>query len=669
MHHYRPDIDGLRAVAIVPVVLFHAGVPQFQGGFVGVDVFFVISGFLITGLLRQEIDAGTFSLAGFYERRIRRLLPALCAMLLATAAVATWLLLPADLADFGKSVLATSVFASNVLFWQQSGYFGRAAVEIPLLHTWSLAVEEQFYILFPLFLAWVAARGRHLAVTATWAVTVASFIASVALLAVDRDAAFYLAPSRAWELGLGALLALGAFPPSHRRGVRHVVGALGAACIGWSVLAYSPATPFPGAAALLPCLGTAAIIWAGSGGHHAVGDAMSARPVVLVGLISYSLYLWHWPLLALGRYFANRDLTSLETTALVALSVAAAVASWRFVERPFRGKSGLLERRQLFGAALAVTVSLAAFGAAAAVANGWPARLDSEVRRLADGANDRRPDDWECGRKSPGAAARGALCRIGAGAATPPTFVLWGDSHARVMVDPLGTVAARHQASGLVAVRTRCPPLAGVRRVDREDADTCTAFNAAVVEYLSHSPGVTDVVLAARWALAAEGLRYGDEPGVTVLLADAESSATSPAENREVFARSLRTSVVRLRELGKRVWIVASVPEIGWNVPSTLARSMRFGHPPPPAPSRAQFAARQAFVEATLAELDALPGVTVLRPAAALCAGERCEVLRNGRPLYFDTHHLSLTGAALIEPMFDDVFAQGMRAAARGRGQ
>jgi hypothetical protein len=389
--------------------------------------------------------------------------------------------------------------------------------------------------------------------------------------------------------------------------------------------------------------------------------------VVQVGLISYSLYLWHWPALALGRYYANRELTSLEAAVLVALSVGVAVASWRYIERPFRGKSGLLTRRQLFGAALVATVSLAAIGAATSVANGWPARLDGDVRRLADGANDRRPHDWHCGRVSPAAAARGALCRIGADAETPPMFMLWGDSHARVMVDPLGAVAARHLASGVVAVRTRCPPLAGVRRIDRADADTCASFNAAVVEYLSRSPGVTDVVLAARWGLAAEGLRYGDETGAPVLLADAESSATSPEENREVLARTLRASVATLRELGKRVWIVASVPEIGWNVPSTLARALRFGHPPPPAPSQLQFAARQAFVEATLAELDALPGVTVLRPAATLCSGERCEVLRDGRPLYFDTHHLSLTGAALLEPMFDAVFARDLPAAGSDR--
>jgi peptidoglycan/LPS O-acetylase OafA/YrhL len=665
MQHYRPDIDGLRAVAIVPVVLFHAGADALPGGFVGVDVFFVISGFLITGLLQQEIDGGRFSLTRFYERRIRRLFPALYAMLVGTSAIAAWLLLPVDLVAFGKSVLATSVFASNVLFWQESGYFGRAADETPLLHTWSLAVEEQFYILFPLFLVFVAARRGRRYVVATALVSAAAFVLSVVLVTTDRDAAFYLAPARAWELGLGALLALDAVPSSRRRSVRTAVAALGSVAIALSVLAYSPATAFPGTAALLPCLGAAAIIWAGRGGHNVVGDVLSARPVVLVGLVSYSLYLWHWPALALGRYYAVRDLTAVETTIVVALASVAAVASWRYVERPFRGKSGWLERGQLFGAAIVTTCGLAAIGAGVMVSSGWPARLDADVRRLADGSTDRRPHDWGCGSESIAAVGRGEVCRVGAAGATAPTFLLWGDSHARVMFDALGPVAARHGVSGLAAVRTRCPPLLGVRRVDRDDAEDCAAFNAAVVEYLTRAPEVTDVVLVARWALTAEGVR--EEPGETVLIVDPASTEVSVAENRRVFARSMRRSVEALRELGKRVWVVASVPEVGWDVPSVLARSQRFDRPGPPAPSRAQFVARQTHADVTLGAMDALPGVHVLRPDAVLCAGDRCVVQKAGRPLYFDSHHLSLTGAALLEPMFETIFLH-RRSSANGIG-
>ena len=657
MHHYRPDIDGLRAVAILPVVLFHAGLGGLSGGFVGVDVFFVISGFLITRLIREEIDAGTFSLANFYERRIRRLFPALFAMLLLTSLAAIWLLLPADLADFGKSVAATSLFASNFLFWQELGYFGRAAEETPLLHTWSLAVEEQFYVLYPLFLVFVAARLGRRYVAATATVTAVSFLFSVTAVAMHWDAAFYLAPSRAWELGTGALLALGAVPAWRTWRVRTLAALLGAAAIGWSVVVYSPATAFPGAAALVPCLGTAAVLWAGSGGRNLVGDALSTRPVVLVGLVSYSLYLWHWPLLALVRYYLVRELTATETSVVLAVSAVAAIASWRFVERPFRGKSGILERRQLFVATLAVMGVIATIGVGAIVAEGWPMRLDADVRRIIDGANDRRSHQWKCGNVAPSAARAGHLCLTGSESAGKPAFIIWGDSHARVLVDAVGAAATRRGMAGEIAVRVGCAPLIGAARVARDEDQECVAFNEAVVDHISVSPEITDVVLAGRWGLMAEALRYGREPGATVFLTDSSSQETSRAESRRVFARSLRRSVETLVGLGKRVWIVASVPEIGWDVPSVMARSLRFDRKVPPAPSRADYAVRQAFVLATLDELDALPGVETLRPDETLCGDGRCRVTRDGRPLYFDTHHLTRTGAAQLEPMFAAIFA------------
>ena len=658
MQHYRADIDGLRAVAIVPVVLFHAGASAFSGGFVGVDVFFVISGFLITGLIRHEIDTGTFSLANFYERRVRRLFPALFAMLAVVTVLAAWLLLPADFADYAKSVLATSLFASNFLFWQEAGYFGRAAEEIPLLHTWSLAVEEQFYILFPLFLVFVAARCGKRYVAATALVTAASFVLSVVLLEVERDAAFYLAPSRAWELGIGALLALGAIPASRRKHLRSLAALLGIAAIACSVVLYSPSTAFPGVAALLPCLGAGAIIWAGNGGHNVVGDALSARPVVLTGLFSYSLYLWHWPLLTLGRYYVVRDLTALETSVLLTLAAVTAVASWRYVERPFRGRSGLLDRRGLFSAAATLMAIAIVASAASIVAEGWPARSDPTVRRIVDGGNDRRTRDWECGNTTLAKIRNGDLCTTGSPRAGTPTFLVWGDSHARAMADAIGAAAARAGVTGLLALRPGCAPLRDAEVWGQDAEHDCNAFAEAVVELLGRSPAVTDVVLAGRWALLAEGTRYGRESGETVLLTDSHSNERSLANNRQVFARALRRSVTALLGQGKRVWLVAPVPEVGWDVPSVLARSHRFGRVPPDAPTRAEYTARQEHVLAVLNELDALPGVVVLRPDAVLCRDARCEVTRDGLPLYFDSHHLTLRGGSLLEPLFAQIFAR-----------
>jgi hypothetical protein len=226
------------------------------------------------------------------------------------------------------------------------------------------------------------------------------------------------------------------------------------------------------------------------------------------------------------------------------------------------------------------------------------------------------------------------------------------------MADAIGASAARHGTAGLLALRVGCAPLPGARRSDHDAERDCEAFNDAVIERIERSPEIGDVVLAARWGLLSEGLRYGGEPGETVFLTDSASADASLAENRQVLARTLTRSVEKLVGLGKRVWIVAAVPEVGWDVPSVLAISRRFGREAPRAPSQEDYARRQAFVLATLRDLDALPGVEILRPERTLCATGPCEVVREGRPLYFDSHHLSRTGATLLEPMFAAIFVR-----------
>jgi peptidoglycan/LPS O-acetylase OafA/YrhL len=331
---YRADIDGLRAVAVVPVLLFHAGFPAFGGGFVGVDVFLVISGYLITANILGHSDGGRFSVIDFYARRIRRIFPALFAMLLGTAAIGLLVLLPGDLADLGREVSAATAFASNVLYWRETGYFEATAGQKLLLHTWSLAVEEQFYVAFPL-LMYLAARADISRVLVIAGALALSFALALWGVRHEPAATFYLAPTRAWELLLGALLAAGAIPAPARRRVRDGLSLLGLGLIAWGVLAFSPRTPFPGASALVPCLGAALVIHAGAGGRSLGGRLLGSPATVFVGLISYSLYLWHWPLLVLAKYYAVRELTGAEVLAVLLLSVLVATVSWRFVERPF----------------------------------------------------------------------------------------------------------------------------------------------------------------------------------------------------------------------------------------------------------------------------------------------------------------------------------------------
>src|SRR4051812_27608716 len=301
---YRPEIDGLRAIAVAAVVLFHLqlGCP---GGYVGVDVFLVISGFLITSLIWTRLEDGTFTFAEFWERRARRIVPALAAVTIATLAAGWFMLLPADFKSLGKDAASQALFAANIRYWLDTGYFAAAADEKPLLHTWSLAIEEQFYVLMPLAL-WVvfrarAAKKRELAIALLLGCLVASFALSAYGVVHYSSSTFYLLPTRAWELLLGGVLSF--MPAAHERlrarAGRELAELFGLALIAWAAVAYTPKTPFPGIAALMPTGGAAILIWAASQkrgeASTTVETLLASRPVVLVGLMSYSIYLWHWP--------------------------------------------------------------------------------------------------------------------------------------------------------------------------------------------------------------------------------------------------------------------------------------------------------------------------------------------------------------------------------------
>lgn len=392
---YRADIDGLRAVAVLSVLAFHLGLRGIQGGFVGVDVFFVISGYLISSIVFTEIAESRYSIIGFYERRVRRIFPALFAMLAVFSVAAVIYLLPAELVAYGKSMVAATASASNFYFWQHSGYFD-SPTSYPLLHTWSLAVEEQFYILFPLFLLLVR---RFLPTRLRLSVIVlfcVSLVASVVVVFQDRVSAFYMPYTRAWELLLGTILSLGVVPRL-RAWQRNLAALGGIGLIAFSVLFYTKQTPFPGLSALAPCMGSALIIGAGESGSSLVGKILSWRPVVFIGLISYSLYLWHWPIIVLqqmGVFGGASAITSHRVAALltghrlnmaveVVLSLVLATLSWRFVERPFRSGPLRLSGRPLFALAGAVMVILIGFSSLTVFAKGFKARFPVDAQEVA----------------------------------------------------------------------------------------------------------------------------------------------------------------------------------------------------------------------------------------------------------------------------------------------
>jgi hypothetical protein len=474
------------------------------------------------------------------------------------------------------------------------------------------------------------------------AILVLSFVWSMWAVAHDRDTAFYLLPGRAWELMLGAILAVGAIPRIRNALVRECAALAGVALIATAVVLFTPDMPFPGAPALLPCLGAALVIHATEGESSVAAKLLSIRPLVFVGLISYSLYLWHWPVYVFSRYVLFRGLSPLETAVLIATSFGLAILSWRFVERPFRRP---IARVRLFPAAAAAMAIAFAVGAFAASSNGLPGRLPEKLQQILAEENDAEPQIDHCFPKTARDVETGKLCTIGA-TSKMPSFLLWGDSHADAIIPPVDRIARRVQRTGVFAGGASCVPIVGVTTW----SSACRPFNDAVLK-IALAPNITDIILEARWAKYADGQTYGDEPHGRVVITDDVQKGVPAPDNHAVFARGLENAVRMLVRAGKHVVLVASVPEVGWPVPAVLARRA-MAHDTSSADVRYDvFMRRQSFVLTTFERLHRTYGVSVIYPQDVLCAKTGCAVSLNGIPLYRDEHHLSVYGALKLEPL------------------
>ena len=652
---YRRDIDGLRGLAVAAVVLYHYGVPGLTGGYVGVDVFFVLSGYLMMSLIHKDLLAGDFSIAQFYERRIRRILPALVAMLLATLACGLAILFPRPLVSLAKTTAAAAVFAANGAFWWRTGYFARAADQMPLLHLWSLSVEGQFYVIFPLLMVFTARRAAGRYALVLWLLAAASFGVSLWSTSRAPGAAFFLLPSRLWELLAGAIAAL---PSPAVAGHRHRNTALaiaGLALIAAAAFGYSMTTPFPGAAALLPCAGAALVLAAGGSTPTIVNRGLGWPPLVALGRISYSLYLWHWPAYVLTSYELARPLSAAEAASLMALTTGLAAISWKYIEEPFRKPGGVLLRRPFIasGAAAAVTVALAL---AVVFTAGLPGRFGHETLAILAAEE----PATTCDPASIPSADLGLVCTIGSHGSGSPSFVVWGDSHAGAISPAVERAALKYGLSGELSVMNDCPPLPGLVRARWADG-SCERRNDAMLPHL-RAAGIKTVILAARWAAGLDAVDgYGAGRSHLFWQYDGESRERSLEENRRVFRRALIRTVAILRADGLRVVVVGPVPESSFPVAEMLARRRLRGRPVEPGPTMAAFEMRNRLV---LDTFRSSPGAEYVFPHQLLCTGgERCAIVRDGRPLYSDDDHLSRLGAesvsGLFEPVFESIAATG----------
>ena len=564
---YRPEVDGLRALAVVPVILFHAGYSWFSGGYVGVDVFFVISGYLITSIILAEKSDGTFTIARFYERRARRILPALL-FVTAVCLVFGWRwLLPQQLRDFAASVVAVMLFASNVLFWRTSGYFNSSAEEKPLLHTWSLGVEEQYYVLFPLFVILLWSSGRRRQVWLLAAIALGSFGLSEWVSRRDPMANFYLAPTRAWELLLGSLLAFASFVTPLQQRVSgmaaEALSSLGLLMIVGAVFAFDKLTPIPGVYALVPTVGTALLLGFGGNGTYAA-RLLSARWIVGVGLISYSAYLWHQPLFAFARVRMLEKPGPALFGLLSASAFVLAYVTWRFVEAPFRDRKRV-SRRILVALCLGGSLTLVVAGLSGKVGEGYPGRLDASTRALIATAaySPRREACHTLGRDFLDPAKACVYFNDNA------TWASFGDSHT---IEPAYALAEQlaGRDQGLVHLSfSGCPPALLVE----VQVPGCRAWLNRALERIENDRRILNVLVGFRYSYHLFGEQLETYPklpdqGIRV-------GQLSSADSREALWRSFVAILDRLQKSGKRVFVLLPVPELGRDVHSNIQARMR----------------------------------------------------------------------------------------------
>jgi len=655
--NYRPEIDGLRTIAVVPVILFHAGFHLFSGGFVGVDVFFVISGYLITSLLITELEQGRFSLYRFYERRARRILPALFSVVATCIPFAWFLMLPEQFADFSASVFATIYSLSNFYFLDQVEYFAPNAELQPLLHTWSLSIEEQYYLVFPLILMAIWRFGRGKAV----AICVLLFLLSLLVAEIgSRENAgknFFFTFSRFWEIGAGSICAF--VVTRHTVKASEALSFIGLASIMFAIFFFDSTTPFPSLSTIVPVGGTMLIILF-AGPCTFVARFLATGPLVGIGLISYSAYLWHQPLFAFTRLATLGEPSFLLMSAISLVSLGLAYLSWRFVEQPIRRRHTpvLSSNIGLWGTAGAIGIVFTVFGVVGYATDGSWARNAALPSFVLQAKHDKN-DYADCLRTFATFDAESSVQSCSAGPADAPLVVLVGDSHADHYAHALRQSADESGYRFWQLTANSCLPIDGLEARERD----CTYYAKQVRNLLEDaSPDL--IVLSARWTAYLTGRRFdngegGIEKGPSDPFTIPNTEVGSLAYQRELF-KTFERGMYDLLDLGGKLLVIYPSPEAGWDVPERYAKHYILGIGS--SGNQKISTSWQRYKERNVNTIKLLDGVTDNRisrfqSSKVLCdsiISERCINTFGDSILYYDDDHFSNTGANFLKDALEE---------------
>jgi len=649
---YRREIDGLRAVAVIPVILFHAGFKTFSGGFVGVDVFFVISGYLITSIILKEKYLGTFSLLNFYERRARRILPALFTVILTCLPFAWLWMMPQELKAFGRSLTAVSLFVSNVLFWRETSYFGIVAELKPLIHTWSLAVEEQYYLIFPIFILMTWRFGVRCISLILIITFFLSLVAAQWASSSQPSANFFLLPTRGWELLIGVFIALlfskygddpcNTLKIKWQQLVRQSGSIGGLILVLYSIFVFNETTPFPSLYALAPTMGTALIIVFATP-QTWIGRFLGNNLFVGVGLISYSAYLWHQPLFAFARIHSLAPPQYYTFLLLIIASIGLAYLSWRFIEMPFRNKQKI-SRNTVFILATFTSLGIIGLGVIGYSKDGFPSRFSISPKIIESFSMSEREHD--CFDKIKVHERDDWLCDLG-NQAENISFFVFGDSHALALLPSFDEAAKQANQRGVITGASGCPPLLGVfaLRSDQSDRD-CYVLNRRVFEFIKQSK-VTKLFLVARWTLYTDG-GYGQNN--FSYIGNTKSTQGSLNNSRDAFNAGIEQTFKDYLEIGVHVYLVEQIPQqisspkkMYYNL-STVTEG---GVIQEASVNFMQHQKLQEYVTLKFAKFRKRTGITILSLDDVFLHDGKFLMGSTNQSFYFDEDHLSKAGALL----------------------
>lgn len=629
---YRKDIDGLRSLAVLFVLVFHFElVAMGEGGFQGVDIFFVISGFLITSIILKQLDRGTFNFRNFYIKRIRRLAPALFVVLLLVMIAGSMLLLPLEYIELSKQLAATQFYFSNFFFWQNVNYFQLQADATPLLHTWSLAVEEQFYLLFPVTLFVIHRYCKNYFWHLMTAGTIISFGLNITLVTAKPELTFYLMPTRGWELLAGGLAVwIIRKPIFQSKAVCEVLGLAGLGLIVFSVLAYHEEVQFPGYYAVMPVVGSMLLILAGQQ-DVLTSKLFKLRLPVYIGHLSYSLYLVHWPIHIFASQLLKDQYTTQWRLGMFGLTFAISMLLFHGIEDPIRkGIFGRDDRQFAYyfsGLAASLGLFLLIF-----FTGGLPTRFSERAIELASHVTDTAPHIEQCNYKDKASYSAEDFCKIGT-ADKAPTWVVIGDSHARAIRPAFDLWLKKRGETGLFMYRHACVPLMGVDQF--RSNGTCRRYNDNIYKYLLAQDHLENVVLISTWLQIPEG---GLTPDAHVKL--------TPAESLALFRKQFPVTMQRLKAAGKKTFVWAPIPTAKGDVSKTLALADDFEQAQRDLEyTREEYTERFAFFFAET-KTSSSSIHKVLSPADALCSSGRCRVYLEDRPVYSDAGHVTYSSSA-----------------------